>query len=207
MLQINKNTIYEIFIIVFIATILALLFNQCRSDSIPLIPKSKEELIISDNELFENIDTSQQTTIPKKLNDTIYYSTDTLNDTPTAATPDTNTAELTINEELIQIAKKTTGEFKIITLQQMKKIVADKSGTFLIIDARKPDQYNEDHIGNAINIYPYEEDEILIQKIFTLPSDKTIIVYCDGGNCDSSHIIAGMLSSFGFQKFYVFEGG
>lgn len=77
----------------------------------------------------------------------------------------------------------------------------------LIIDARDPMQYSMNRIGDAINIYPYDEQSEYMNALISLPNDKVIIVYCDGGTCDSSHRVAQDLASFGFERVYVYTGG
>ena len=59
----NKNIIFDAIIILVISTILALIFNQCRSDGIPIIPTAKEKLAASDDELFNNLLKTDTTTI------------------------------------------------------------------------------------------------------------------------------------------------
>jgi rhodanese-related sulfurtransferase len=219
MIQINKNTIKEVIIIVVIATIIAILYNIIRTDGISFFPKSKEELAVSDDELFDNTDTNflpADTNIAKNIFDYIDTIDIQKKDSVILDTAKTDAKADTIAvsketmdyEELIKNAKKSSyGDHRIISLEQMQKIANDKSGNFIIIDARRPDDYAKEHIANAINIFPYDDDNVVMEKIFSLSTDKTIIVYCDGGNCDSSHQIANLLQAAGFKKFYLFEGG
>ncbi|MBX3044488.1 MAG: rhodanese-like domain-containing protein [Ignavibacteriae bacterium] len=91
-----------------------------------------------------------------------------------------------------------------VTYEQMLKIVA--SDDFVIVDARSSDFHEKNKIGNAINIFPYDDESEVMNKVLDLPSEKTIIVYCDGGNCDSSHKIAEILINFGY-KTHIYSGG
>jgi len=91
-----------------------------------------------------------------------------------------------------------------VTYEQMMKIINDDN--FVIIDARSQDYYKLSRIGNAINIFPYDEESEVMNKIMDLSVDKTYIVYCDGGNCDSSHRIAEILINFGYKTF-IYSGG
>ncbi|MDX9790292.1 MAG: rhodanese-like domain-containing protein [Candidatus Kapaibacterium sp.] len=91
-----------------------------------------------------------------------------------------------------------------VTYEQMLKLVDNDE--FMIIDARSEDFYNNQHIGNAINIFPYDDEAVVMNKVLDLPQDKKIIVYCDGGACDSSHKIAEILISFGLEA-YIYSGG
>lgn len=88
----------------------------------------------------------------------------------------------------------------------MKRIAEEES--FIIIDARSPELYEESRIGNAINIFPFADNQDkIIEKIFELPYDKKIVIYCDGGNCDASHLVAEMLNQFDFKNVYLYTGG
>ncbi len=93
-----------------------------------------------------------------------------------------------------------------LSYEQMKKIV--NNDDYIIIDARRPEQYEEAHIGNSINIFPeYEDESQYVESIFQIQPDKTIIVYCDGGTCDLSHKLAKELIYFGFKTVFVYHGG
>lgn len=94
---------------------------------------------------------------------------------------------------------------KTITFEQMNQIKDDDR--FIIIDARNPENFNTNKIGNPINIFPYADENEVMNKILNLPHDKKIIVYCDGGDCDSSHKIAEILLSFGYNDVYIYTGG
>lgn len=212
MIKITKNTIIEIAIVIVLATILSLLYNFIRTDSIPFFPKPKEDLLVNDAELFGSNDSTEQFANQTALlqdttvADSAMQVADTTAFADTIATPkDTITDNF---ETLLQNAKKSSfGEYPIINYEQMKKISSDKSGKFLIIDARRAEPYSKQHIGNAMNICPYDSAEVVMGKIAALPSDKIIIVYCDGGDCDSSHEIANLLQQMGFKRFYIYEGG
>lgn len=91
-----------------------------------------------------------------------------------------------------------------VTYEQMLKIIGNDD--FIIIDARSSDFFQKNRIGNSINIFPYDDESVVIHKILDLPHDKTFIVYCDGGNCDSSHKIAELLMNFGY-KAHIYSGG
>jgi len=56
------------------------------------------------------------------------------------------------------------------------------------IDVRDSNEYNKGHIKNAINI-PLDT---LKQNISVIPTDKEIVLYCDGRDCDAA-IAAGRL--------------
>jgi rhodanese-related sulfurtransferase len=218
---INKTHIKEIIIIVLVSAAMAVLYNLLRTeDSLPFFQTNKDELLVNDDELFQSVDTTekQNTTIDTGLiiaadtteNDTLATSTTEI-DTITPTKDTTKVADTTIDyTKLFANAKKSAyGDFKLVTLQQVERIVKDgkMAKNFVIVDARRPDEYAKNHIGNAINIFPGNEQDIVVEQIFNLPKDKTIIIYCDGGNCDLSHELAALLQDFGYDRFFVFEGG
>jgi rhodanese-related sulfurtransferase len=209
MKYINKNDVLTMLTIVAFAVIIAILYNFVRIDKLPFFKASIEELTIDDDELFGNIDTNKKKR--QSNNNIINTNSDTM-------ISDTNKIDTMLNAikpniEILDYAmlakeakKSSTGEFQVITLNQMQRIVSDTSGNFIIIDARRPNDYQKEHIENAINIFPDDAEEIVVEKIFALSDSKTIIVYCDGGNCDLSHHLGGYLKIFGY-KFFIFEGG
>lgn len=102
-------------------------------------------------------------------------------------------------------AENAAQEEKTVTYEQMLKII--ENDDFIIIDARNAELFNKSKIGNSLNIFPYSDEAEVVNKIFDLPQDKKIVVYCDGGNCDSSHKIAEMLLSFGYDNTFIYSGG
>ncbi len=76
----------------------------------------------------------------------------------------------------------------------------------LLIDARRPDDYAAGHIPGARNIFAYDF-AAHIPELITLPRTKPILIYCDGGQCELSHMVAEQLRTLGFQRLYVYEGG
>ncbi len=94
---------------------------------------------------------------------------------------------------------------KTLTLEQVRKLVINPD--FIFVDAREPRDYEMGNIGDAVNIYPYMNEEEKFEKIYSLPFEKKIVVYCDGGTCDLSHMIAEDLINNGFEHVFLFTGG
>lgn len=94
-----------------------------------------------------------------------------------------------------------------VTYKQVLSIIDNPD--FFLIDARRPEDYAKGHIGNAINIFPYMEDEYAYEeRIFFLPRDKTIIIYCDGGNCDLSDDVYKTIMQFDdFGRVFLYRAG
>ncbi len=77
----------------------------------------------------------------------------------------------------------------------------------LFIDSRLAEAFKEGHIFGAINI-PYEDkiDTSFLAE-FLVPKEKSIVVYCDGSQCQSSVGLAKLLHDQGFINIRIFFGG
>lgn len=209
-----KKTVIEIIIILSASTIIALFYNLMRTDSLPFFPKSKDELIIDDNILFgdhnlqdtlKNNDDKNKTQQDTMVVDSNLSAQDALAITDTTS----NLSENIDIETMLKNAKKSNQyDFHIVTFEQVKKIVnMPENNNFVIIDARRPDQFAAAHIPKSINIFPDEDEKGVIEKVLNLPKNKTIIIYCDGGNCELSYHLASLLDNFNYKNVYIYEAG
>jgi rhodanese-related sulfurtransferase len=217
-MKITKKTIIEITIIILSSVIVAIFYNIIRTDGIPFIQTDKKDLIVDDSLLFGNNNIVENETIIINNYDTLVDTTiqiDTSNITNIDSVSKIDSTKLlsdTVDySQILKDSKKSImNDFSVVTYEQMKKIteaISNKKGdNFIIIDARRPVNYNKGHIISAQNIYPGDEEET-IPKLLQLPKSKTIIIYCDGGNCDLSHQVAALLENFGYTNFFVYEGG
>ncbi len=82
------------------------------------------------------------------------------------------------------------------------------SGTAFLVDARSPDDYHEGHIDLAINI-PSTEKENYLDRVFELPPEGIIIIYCEGEDCESSNDIFEFLANndFTIDNLKIFNPG
>ncbi|MEJ5245671.1 MAG: rhodanese-like domain-containing protein [Bacteroidota bacterium] len=198
--MLSKKVIYESLIIISFSIVIAIIYNALNPNGLGWFRQKSE--IVADSLLFNDTGIVEQT-----KNDTIFNQPILKTDTVKAIVKDSlseNTKNITNDND--EITAKSKGNFKIVSFEQMKRIV--ESDKFIIIDARQPEAYQTAHIPNSINIFAYEEESTLIPKILSLPKDKTIIVYCDGGSCNISHHLAEKLMfSFGFKRVFLYEGG
>jgi len=75
------------------------------------------------------------------------------------------------------------------------------------IDSRNVQAFKAGHIAGAVNI-PYEEaNEMLLLNQFSIPKEKTLVVYCDGSECQSSVGLSRLLHDQEFTDIRVFFGG
>lgn len=200
-----KQILRDAFIIVILAVFIAFLNYIFSNSKLPLIKPDKSANMVNDSLLFNSnlpqsldtnsikqIDTIKKDTIKKSVVDSakIKQKADSIRKT----------------KDLNPILEQSSSKVLTVNLEQMKKIV--NLPDFIIIDARRADQFSAGHIKNSINIYAQDEQDIMIPKILQLPRDKKIIIYCDGGTCDLSHELANnLISAFSFKNVYVYEGG
>ena len=85
------------------------------------------------------------------------------------------------------------------------KLLFESNGA-LFVDARHFFDFRRGHIKSAINI-PLTDFDNRGQMIASLPKDKTIIVYCDAAECNSSIELAAKLYERGFGGVRIFFGG
>lgn len=93
-------------------------------------------------------------------------------------------------------------EFKEVAIEEAQQYF----DYAVIIDARSEEEYFSGHIPNSINI-PVKNFDNYIDKIFEIPTDTLLIIYCEGIHCNQSHLLAEKLKTFGFNKIWImFEG-
>lgn len=81
-----------------------------------------------------------------------------------------------------------------------------EGGSTLFIDARHEFDYRLGHVKGALNI-PLKEFDTRKSIVADYQKDKTIIVYCDGAECNSSVELAAKLFVDGFTNVKIFFGG
>ena len=91
-------------------------------------------------------------------------------------------------------------------LTQVKEMYDAKQA--VLVDARSLASYSEGHIRGATTL-PLEEARKNPGRPFTshIPTDATIIAYCNGFSCHDSMDLGKILMHAGYASVYVFEGG
>jgi rhodanese-related sulfurtransferase len=82
-----------------------------------------------------------------------------------------------------------------VTLDEAKELWS--SGSAFFLDARSPADYAAGHIAGALNLPVEEFDEYYPSIGRVLTPDSTIVVYCDGLDCDLSHHLMVKLRELG----------
>jgi len=91
------------------------------------------------------------------------------------------------------------------------KQLHDKGALFL--DARRTSVYEQGHIAGARPFSVWESDiDQKVNKLFEERSDpreqaQPIVVYCSGGECEDSHMLAQKLWGIQFNNVYVYKDG
>ena len=79
----------------------------------------------------------------------------------------------------------------------------------LILDARPLVFFERGHVPGALNLArdDFARDYRRLSPALKAAIDKPIIVYCSGGDCHDSRLVANALLSLGFSNVSVFTGG
>jgi rhodanese-related sulfurtransferase len=94
-----------------------------------------------------------------------------------------------------------------IGLNQFRRIVEDKSA--LIFDARSSLYFGQGHVPGAMNLSRdhFARDYLRFRSTLEKEKDRPIVVYCSGGACHDSKMVAQALVSLGFDHVRIFAGG
>ncbi len=126
-------------------------------------------------------------------------------------------ASCKINDEKDHVASTTSNY--LIEVEELQKII--KAPTIKIIDFRKPELYNQEHIENAINIwrtdiedqeFPYGgmmANQFQLETLFSklgINNSDTLVIYDDNGLCDSARLW-WVLQNYNFNRVLLLHGG
>ena len=80
----------------------------------------------------------------------------------------------------------------------------------LVIDARRTDVFEQGHIAGARSMPVWEADiDARVAALYEEGRDQNapVVVYCSGGNCEDSHMLAQKLWGVGFDNVLVYKEG
>ncbi len=92
-------------------------------------------------------------------------------------------------------------------------VVALHRGGALFLDARRTSVFEEGHIAGARSFSVWEADiDEKVNALFNERGDpaeqnKPIVIYCSGGACEDSHMLAEKLWGIQFNNVYVYKDG
>lgn len=94
-----------------------------------------------------------------------------------------------------------------VDLDQFRKLRGTPG--LIVIDARAASFYSAGHIPGALNLARANFGADYLRLRPTLERDKNapVVVYCSGGACHDSRMVAGALMELGFTNVTVFTGG
>jgi rhodanese-related sulfurtransferase len=96
-------------------------------------------------------------------------------------------------------------EIETITAETLKKMIDDKA-SFVLIDARRDKDYNEEHIISAINVSATDISSKTLAEVAPEVTTK-LVFYCQNTKCQASHIAASKALGAGYKYLYEFSGG
>ena len=80
----------------------------------------------------------------------------------------------------------------------------------LVVDARRKKDYEQGHVAGARNISPWEGDaDAKITALVNEGRDGAlpVLIYCSGGDCEDSHMLATRIYGGGFNNLLVYRDG
>jgi rhodanese-related sulfurtransferase len=80
----------------------------------------------------------------------------------------------------------------------------------LILDARRSSVYRDGHIAGARSMSVWEADaDDKVRALFAEGRDQSapVVIYCSGGECEDSHMLAEKLYKVGFDDVLVYKDG
>jgi len=84
----------------------------------------------------------------------------------------------------------------IVPFQEVQELW--KGGATFFLDARSPADYAAGHIANAFSLPVEDFDQYYPHVAAMLTPDSSIVVYCDGQQCDLSHRLMVKLRALGY---------
>ena len=103
-------------------------------------------------------------------------------------------------------AAKTYPGIIQITLAEAEDLFAGGKGLF--VDARPSSEFREGHIAGARSLpFATADERALADLASGIGPDHALVVYCSGGDCQSSLALARLLAGRGMKEVRVFPGG
>jgi rhodanese-related sulfurtransferase len=94
---------------------------------------------------------------------------------------------------------------RLITVEEAEDLW--RTGTAIFFDARQSALYDAGHVPGAGSIPVPPSRPVIPAEIMEIARDRTLVVYCEGGNCQVSLALAHRLTGEGFRDVRVFSGG
>lgn len=77
------------------------------------------------------------------------------------------------------------------------------------LDARRTRFYLQGHVlrAKAMSVWEADLDKRISDLLSEVPLDLPMVIYCTGGDCEDSHMLAGKLKQAGFTNLHIFLEG
>ena len=130
--------------------------------------------------------------------------------TPTTRQPDNPTTPRAPKPDLAKFAPHPDKAYVEITGDDAAALY---SAGALFLDARRTSIFEEGHIAGARSFSVWEADvDDKVNALYEERSDpaeqnKPIVIYCSGGACEDSHMLAQKLWGVQFNNIYVYKDG
>ena len=112
-----------------------------------------------------------------------------------------STAAETVQTDMMHDVAAQEGSYTQISMDEAVTMM-DEETDYIILDVRRPDEFADKHIPNAINV---PNETIGEEEIPELPDkDQMILVYCRSGN--RSKQASEKLAALGYTNVYEFGG-
>jgi rhodanese-related sulfurtransferase len=103
------------------------------------------------------------------------------------------------------LAQEKFPGIRFITLAEAEDLFARAGAVF--IDSRSREEYAVGHVPGALNISLEENKQRLSWGDLPYPLGQTLVVYCEGGDCQTSLSLAKLIHEQGFRDIRIFTGG
>ena len=135
---------------------------------------------------------------------------DGLKPVPHTATTTANSQQPTANPDLTKFQQHPDKPYIEVAFDDVNTLHAKG---VLFLDARRTSVYEQGHIAGARPFSVWEADiDDKVNKLFEERSNPEqqalpIVVYCSGGDCEDSHMLAQKLWGIQFNNVYVYKDG
>jgi len=106
------------------------------------------------------------------------------------------------------VKAEPAGPVREVQLDEILALHKEEDTPFF--DARRTRNYDQGHIplSQPMSVWEQEAlDEKISNLVNELPLDVTIVIYCGGGDCNDSHMLADRLVAAGYKDLRIFKGG
>jgi rhodanese-related sulfurtransferase len=184
-------------IILALVVILGFSYNAFSPKGLPLIRVAPVKVEVADSLLFG----TTQDTVRKSIPPASRTEQPEVADPPQQRlSPGSQTTSDIARKE----KKEQEGVLNIITLDQLKRLLAEKRG--VLIDARSEEEYGKGHIAGAKNMSALEVEKHF-EEIAVMPRDTLVLIYCNNPDCHLGRTLAEFMQQFNFTKLYLYDDG